>query len=307
MTNRIKDCHISIMRLDPADAEIWISVYPENLTSATQVRGRLMGPRCAYATTVEVAYPLREHSREYEPPGMPNLGVPPMPGLKMRVIIPEPNLWEPQTPFTYQGTVELWHGKQQCDMVQIRCGLRTLQLGPRGLRLNGRPLLLRGIARSAFSEAEIRSLHQAGYNSLVVPAGPEMAQWKEAGDRFGFLVLGRINSKADAKYNDPRSSSPSWLGWLGHVDLFQDELSRIALPAVFSPMGIELSRAPEELPSGTSFIACEEMLLPSLEGIRLPKLAMRKAAARKDSRANGSAEGPDFLGWIEEEKSSASL
>jgi len=60
--NRIKRVSIFCAAATPAEAEMWISVYPVSLTSTTQVRGRLMGPRCRYASTVEVAYPLREQS-----------------------------------------------------------------------------------------------------------------------------------------------------------------------------------------------------------------------------------------------------
>src|SRR5437763_829243 len=170
MTNRILLIGASNVRLDPAEAEVWISIYPERLTSDTQGRGRLVGPRCAYATTVEVAYPLREHSREYKTTGQPSLDLDEMPSFRLRAIIPEPSLWDPESPFLYQAVLELWQDGQRCDQVRLTYELRTLNLGPRGLRCNGRPLSLRGVALGGCSEAEVRSLHQAGYNTLLVPA-----------------------------------------------------------------------------------------------------------------------------------------
>jgi hypothetical protein len=292
MTNGIKSIRIFDARLDAAEADICISVYPENLTSTTQIRGRLTGPRCPYASTVEVAYGLREHSREYESTGYPH--------ITMRAIIPEPNFWEPQTPFLYRGPVELWQKGQLCDTVQISHGLRTLEFGQRGLRVNGHPLILRGIFRSALSQAEARSLHQANYNTLMVPAGPELPHLREIGDRFGFLLLGQINSKADVKYNDPRIDHPSWLGWVVHGGLFHDELSRIALPTILSPMGIDVTEVPGELPAGSAFVTCDENLLPALGEIRLPKLVLRKGAASHNARSQELVELPDILGWIEE-------
>src|SRR5579864_8804454 len=122
MTNRIHHIRVTDTRLDPAEAEVCIGVYPERLTSVTQVRGRLVGPRCPYATTVEVAYPLRELSREYESTGTPR--------LILRVVIPEASFWDPESPFLYRGPVELWEGGQRCDLVQVTHGLRTLGLGP---------------------------------------------------------------------------------------------------------------------------------------------------------------------------------
>src|SRR6266404_9073945 len=121
MPNRIKEMMVFQQRLDPAEAEIGISVYPEELTAGTEVRGRLMGPRCRYASTVEVAYPLREWKRAYEKEDVPHLW--------LRVIIPEPSFWDTQSPFLYEGPVELWHKKERCDQVLLSRGLRTVNLG----------------------------------------------------------------------------------------------------------------------------------------------------------------------------------
>src|SRR5438105_3893021 len=98
MANRIRDFHLRDQLDDPAEAEVWVGVIPEQITPATEVRGRLMGPRCHYASTVEVAYPLRLFVRR--PEGLP--------GLAMRVVIPEASLWEPESPFLYLGPIELW-------------------------------------------------------------------------------------------------------------------------------------------------------------------------------------------------------
>src|SRR5919201_1885533 len=134
MNNRIHQLEVRDRSTVPAEAEVWITVVPEQVTPATEVRGRLMGPRCPYASTVEVAYPLRPLPR----PGATG------PGLVRRVLIPEASLWDPESPFLYQGPVELWQDGQRCDQVTVSHGLRTISLGPRGLRWNGRPLALRG-------------------------------------------------------------------------------------------------------------------------------------------------------------------
>jgi beta-galactosidase/beta-glucuronidase len=143
MTNRIRHILVQDGRLDPAAAEVYVAVYPERLTSTTQVRGRLTGPRCAYASTVEVAYPLREHEREYESEGTPH--------VTLRVIIPEASLWDPESPFLYEGPLELWQGGQRVGELQLRHGLRWANLGPRGLRWNGRLLTVRGATREQLS------------------------------------------------------------------------------------------------------------------------------------------------------------
>src|SRR5439155_23720798 len=122
MSNRIQQVQVRDRSLDPAQAELWISVEAERITPTTELRGRLTGPRCLYAATVEVAYPLRPYLRR----------------LTARVVVPEPCLWEPQCPFIYEGSLELWEDGGRCDRVEVQRGLRRILLGPGGLRVNGR-------------------------------------------------------------------------------------------------------------------------------------------------------------------------
>src|SRR5438128_127928 len=132
MDNRIREIRIWNARLDPAEAEVWVSIYPARLTSTTQVRGRLVGPQCKYSSTVEVGYLMREHSRQYAKEGDPR--------LNLRVIIPEPSLWDPQSPFSYEVFAELWQSGKPSDQVRASHCLCSLKLTPQGIRCNGRPL-----------------------------------------------------------------------------------------------------------------------------------------------------------------------
>jgi hypothetical protein len=102
VTNRIVELHVRPRRWDPAEAELWITVVPEHRTPTTEIRGRLVGPRCPGVTTVEVALPLRPVPRADGP-------------LTVRVIIPEPVACEPGRPYRYEGFVELWQDGQPVD------------------------------------------------------------------------------------------------------------------------------------------------------------------------------------------------
>ena len=82
--------------LTPTEAEVWISVRADGSTGDLSVRGRIMGPHCAYASTVEVAYPLR-----------PLRGAPDTLGATARVLIPEPSFWDPESPFLYEDRCDL--------------------------------------------------------------------------------------------------------------------------------------------------------------------------------------------------------
>src|SRR5260221_11284590 len=106
------------------------------MTATTEVRGRLMGPRCVYASTVEVAYPLRAGHGAPAPEANPRI-------IK-RVVIPEPNWWDPISPFLYEGPLELWQDGELCDQRTLRHALRTLKIGSKGLRVNGQPFSIHG-------------------------------------------------------------------------------------------------------------------------------------------------------------------
>jgi hypothetical protein len=285
MSNRIVDIVVRDYRLDPAESEIWITVVPKELTSSTQVHGRLMGPRCPYSTTVEVAYPLRETSREYESEGNKH--------LSHRVIIPEASFWEPQTPFLYEGPVELWQDEELCERVQLSHGLRVITLGPRGIRINGRPLMAQGIRGSQFSEEELINQHKAGCNLLLVPVSTQTLPLWDAADRLGFLMLGQIGDRETWELAGTLRQHPSCLGWVITTELMNHEI----LQAVrFSPLsfgrghlvGCEIGLFPPgPLPDGIQFVVCEQKFLPALDEVPQPKIVLMSSAATGEVDLSG--------------------
>src|SRR6516164_11712247 len=102
MSNRIVGVDILTTRFDPTEAEVTVVATPEQPADNLELRGRLMGPRCPYADTVEVAYNLRPLTAQDDLP-------------RARVIIPEASPWEPETPFLYDGPLELWRGDAKLD------------------------------------------------------------------------------------------------------------------------------------------------------------------------------------------------
>jgi hypothetical protein len=207
MENRIRHIEVQDRSLDPVSAEVWITVLPEHRSPTTEVRGRLMGPRCPYSSTIEVAYPLRPLQTNQK---QPNLS-----GLTVRAAIPEASLWEPQCPFLYQGPVELWQDGQRCDHVILSHGLRSLQRNERGVYVNGRALNLHGRKTTTCSDQEATQWRQTGYNLLIAPVGTSsFVVWEQA-DRFGFLVLGQLGEDADEmRLIERLRSHASCLGWL---------------------------------------------------------------------------------------------
>lgn len=112
MNNRIRNIAWEVRRLSAVEGEVWLRVEVERVTSTTELCGRLHGPRCPGVTTVEVAYHLQAMV------GAANT-------LIARVVIPEPNLWTDQTPFVYEGAVELWEEGQCRDRAAVSIGLKV--------------------------------------------------------------------------------------------------------------------------------------------------------------------------------------
>lgn len=290
--NRICRIEVRDRLVNPNEPEIWISVFPERQTASTEVRGRIMGPRCLYSTTVEVAYPLRPFA--HLPDGMP--------GLSRRVIIPEASFWDPDSPFLYQGPVELWEEDRLCDQATLTHGLRTLTLGSRGLRLNSKPFNIRGVSRTVLTEAEALELRRLGNNTVVTDVTPDALSLWDHGDRVGFMVLGRLAARVDCLEQAlSLRRHPSCLGWIIPTEVFTDatckpELEKLLQKSAGLPIGVEVKEG-GALPAGVraDFIICPKALLGTLPGLT-PKLL-----ALTDSTRNGhdDDDATGVLGTIE--------
>jgi hypothetical protein len=267
--------------LNPAEAEIWISIRSQEPLSDVDMGGRLMGPRCRYATTVEVAYPIHPLPGPLTKPGE----------VTARVIIPEPSFWDPESPFLYQGSVEVGKAGRSWFEAEISHGLRVFRLGKRGLLCNGRALTIRSISRSQLSAGDALQLRREGYNTLLCPVSAETAPLWDAADHFGFLVLGRLAAAhgPDTPTSDPRwrvglvslheaadqaealSDHVSCLGWLLPPEVLsygaeaEAELARLRAESG-RLLGVELDRDPPDgLFAGVDFIFAKGDLL-SLAG-----------------------------------------
>jgi hypothetical protein len=198
MSDRIQAVIVRAIRLTPTEAELAVKLDVSAAAADAEVHGRLMGPRCRYSSTVEVAYPVRQLPRETFGPGTP-LG---------RVIIPEPSWWDPQSPFLYGGPIDLWEGGQSVQRVQTRCGLCHATVTGNRLIWNGRPLDLRIVVEPTATAARLPGLRASGVNLVVVD---DVLGLVDAADEIGILVAGRA---ADPPASQSPLRHPSLLGFL---------------------------------------------------------------------------------------------
>ncbi len=277
MLNRIRDVVVLNHRLDPVETELAIFVLLETVTPGTQLKGRLTGPRCALSSTIEIAYAVRECDRS-DP-------------IELRVIIPEPCWWEPETPFLYVGSLELWQDGEFCERVALSHGIRWLQLTSKGLHLNGMPFTLRGKdVEPTLTESAARTLREKGFNALFTTvAEPRLDLWKVA-DRMGFLVIGmapEMMTFLDCR--NELTAHPSTFGWIfNRADIVKAPVQEEGLAMFYGIDTSAKSRAGD-----AAFLVCQETELAWLGDAELPKLVKaRRLADPLPARA-------DVIGWIE--------
>lgn len=120
--------------------------------------------------------------------------------LELAGELARPRLWGPGHPELYELSAELWVGGRAVDAVSQRVGFRDFQARDGRFRLNGQPLLIRGVglhqeserSRSAVGDAEIeetfRHLADLGVNMVRLAHYPHSELAYDLADRLGLLV-----------------------------------------------------------------------------------------------------------------------
>lgn len=274
MHNRIRDLVVVNHRLDPVETELHVHVLTETLTPTTEIKGRLTGPHCAFSSTIEIAYPMREIERSDH--------------VVLRVVIPEPSWWEPETPLLYSGPLELWQDGTLCERVQISHGIRWLQLTSKGLRLNGRPFAVRGkIIDSTLTDADALQVRAAGANSILASLTEPRSEIWTAADRAGLFVIGAAQDNGIfLACRSEVSAHASNFGWIfNRADLTNAPAQQPGLGMFY---GVNTST--QSRPANADFLVCLESELAWLTEAELPKIVIAKdpPPARLD-----------VIGWIE--------
>ena len=125
------------------------------------------------------------------------------------IEIPNPQLWDTQTPNLYTVEATLYNEKGEAtDRVTDHFGLRTVEIGPQfGLKLNGKKVLLKGYANhhtlgalgaAAFPRAiekRLELMKQFGINHIRTSHNPYSREFIELCDKHGILVVDELYDK----------------------------------------------------------------------------------------------------------------
>ncbi|HEY7313017.1 MAG TPA: hypothetical protein VH643_26880 [Gemmataceae bacterium] len=276
-SNRLKCIECFRLIVSPTEADIWFTVVVQRVTPETEVRGRIMGPRCLFADTAEVVSPLRS-VRHNEDERMT---------LIARTAIPNPGFWDPDNPLLYRVVLELWQDRRRCEVSGFDLGFRTIEMGFSHVFVNKQPFLLQGMTYLPQAREEAAARRMGGYN-LVLAGKGQWNCWVRASP-MGFLLLEKVTlSTLTPHYIGLLCQQPCFLGFVLDKELLDRspwEVESFLRPwqerRVF--IGLELDEPPPpSLPNGLSFLVCPESLLPVLSTTSLPKLVMRESKAGTD-------------------------
>ena len=134
------------------------------------------------------------------------------------IVVKDAHLWDVDTPYLYNMVVDIADDKGTViDRVSETFGIRTIEFGPSfGFKLNGRKVLLKGIANhhtlgalgaAAYPRAiekRIQLLKSFGFNHIRCSHNPYSEDLYRLADKYGMLVVDEAYDKWTTQYSGGR-------------------------------------------------------------------------------------------------------
>ena len=203
------------------------------------------------------------------------------------IEIPNPKLWDTETPNLYTIEATLFNEKGQAvDFATDHFGLRTIEITPtEGLKLNGKKTLLKGYANhhtlgalgaAAYPRAiekRILMMKQWGINHIRTSHNPYSRQFIELCDKHGILVVDELYDKWTRQHTGGRvpfealwqKDIPEWI-----------KRDRNSPSVVMWSLGNELQQDPNQPYNdwGVTMYRLQKTLLQRYDTTRLVTVAM---------------------------------
>lgn len=166
----IDDVDLRIVRLDPAETRVQVRARVRSSpASDSQFTGQIVGPTCAYSTTLPTSFSLR-----FKPMALEDDRSAIIEWLADSTIV-DPCFWEPQHPFVYAVNVRLLVNGELRDERRRIAGLCRLFSHHRRLRLNSAGWTPIGARAPAEPLGQIDAWREAGCMLWLTSVTPELA------------------------------------------------------------------------------------------------------------------------------------
>ncbi|MGE9551912.1 beta-galactosidase [Erwinia amylovora] len=142
----------------------------------------------------------------------------------LNLLVEKPALWSAETPHLYRATISLLdHQHQIIEVEAYDVGFRKVEIHQGQLKLNGKPLLIRGTNRHEHHPEkgqvmdeetmirDIRLMKQHNFNAVRCSHYPNHPLWYRLCDRFGLYVVDEANIETHGMQPMNRlSDDPVW-------------------------------------------------------------------------------------------------
>src|SRR5262249_5988544 len=159
----------------------------------------------------------------------------------------------------------LWENGEMRERLDISHGIRSAQLTPKGLRLNGKPYLLRArLIERSLSESEAASLRSEGINTLLTTAPPhDLSLWPAADRLRYFVVASQDDIGPFLQWKDDLAAHVSSFCWIFQREQLSAEPPRDAV----SPLFYGVNTSAKSAPPNADFLVCHESELAWLDEV----------------------------------------
>lgn len=140
-----------------------------------------------------------------------------------RLAVREPKKWSAETPHCYRLVAALWLGDRLLETEACDLGFRRVEIDNGLLKLNGKPLLIRGVNRHEHHPErgqvvteqdmiqDILLMKQNNFNAVRCSHYPNVERWYQLCTRYGLYVVDEANIETHGMEPMNRlSDDPAW-------------------------------------------------------------------------------------------------